>query len=93
MRVICIESTTWAYSEKRPEEVGTVSVRKGSIYHVTGSVDAEQLRQHEIFRGAGEGTWYQLLELDGWHHSMRFLEIPDDEVEEKVEELELVKSK
>jgi len=91
MRVICIESSTWAYS-KRPEEIGTLSVQKGSIYHVTGSVDAEEVRKDERFRNAGDGTWYELLELTGWHHSMRFLEIPDDRVEEAVDELELVKS-
>ena len=91
MRVICIESSTWAYS-KRPEEIGTLSVQKGSIYHVTSSVDAEEIRKDERFRNAGDGTWYELLELTGWHHSMRFLEIPDDRVEEAVDELELVKN-
>ena len=88
MRVICIESTTWAYS-KKSENIGTLSVQKGSIYHVTSSVDAEEIRKHENFRGAADGTWYELLELTGWHHSMRFLEIPDDRVDESVEELEL----
>ena len=92
MRVICIESSTWAYS-KRPEEIGTLSVQKGSIYHVTSSVDAEEIRKDERFRNAGDGTWYELLELTGWHHSMRFLEIPDDRVEEAVDELELTESK
>ena len=91
MRVICIESSTWAYS-KRPEEIGTLSVQKGSIYHVTSSIDAEEMRKDERFRNAGDGTWYELLELTGWHHSMRFLEIPDDEVEKAVDELELVKN-
>lgn len=92
MRVICIESSTWAYS-KKPEEIGTISVQKGSIYHVTSSVDAEEIRKDERFRNAGDGIWYELLELTGWHHSMRFLEIPDDGVEEAVEELELTESK
>ena len=92
MRVICIESTTWSYS-KRPEEIGTLSVQKGSIYHVTSSIEGHEIRKHENLRGAADGTWYELLELTGWHHSMRFLEIPDDEVEEAVDELELVKNK
>ena len=92
MRVICIESTTWAYS-KRPEEIGTLSVQKGSIYHVTSSIEGHEIRKHENLRGAADGTWYELLELTGWHHSMRFLEIPDNEVEEAVDELELVKNK
>ena len=91
MRVICIASTTWAYS-KRPEEIGTLSVQKGSIYHVTSSVEGHEIRKHENFCGAGDGTWYELLELKGYHHSMRFLEIPDDRVEEAVDELELIKS-
>jgi hypothetical protein len=91
MRVICIESTVWANNVK-PEELGTLSVQKGSIYHVTGSVEGHVLREHGKFRDAGDGTWYELLELTGWHHSMRFLEIPDDRVEEAVDELELVKS-
>jgi hypothetical protein len=88
MRVICIESSTWAYS-KRPEEIGTLSVQKGSIYHVTGSLEGYELRKDEKFCNAGDGTWYELLELKGYHHSMRFLEIPDDRVEEAVDELEL----
>jgi hypothetical protein len=81
MRVICIESTTWAYS-KKPEEIGTLSVQKGSIYHVTGSVQGYELRKDEKFCSAGDGTWYELLELKGWHHSTRFLEIPDDDLKE-----------
>ena len=85
MRVICIESTTWAYS-KRPEQIGTLSIQKGSIYHVTSSIDAEEIRKHENFRGAANGTWYELLELTGWHHSMRFLEIPDDDFEKGIQE-------
>jgi hypothetical protein len=90
MRVICIKSSTWAYS-KRPEEIGTLAIQKGSIYHVTGSVEGYELRKDEKFRDAGDGTWYELLELKGWHHWSRFLELSDDEVEEAVDELELVK--
>ncbi len=85
MRVICIESSTWAYS-KRPEEIGTLSVQKGSIYHVTSSLEGYELRKHEKFCNAGDGIWYELLELTGWHHSMRFLEIPDDNFEEGIQE-------
>jgi hypothetical protein len=85
MRVICIESSTWAYS-KRPEEVGTLSIQKGSIYHVTSSIEGYEVRKDERFRGAADGTWYELLELTGYHHSMRFLEIPDDDFEEGIQE-------
>lgn len=83
MRVICIESTVWAYS-KKPEEIGTISVQKGSIYHVVSSIDATELRKIEKFQNVGDGIWYQLLELDGWHHSMRFLEIPSDDLSTQV---------
>ena len=85
MRVICIESTVWANNVK-PEELGTLSVRKGSIYHVTGSVEGKVLRESEKFKSAADGTWYELLELTGWHHSMRFLPIPDDDFEEGIQE-------
>lgn len=91
MRVICIESTTWAYN-KNPELIGRLSTQKGSIYHVTESIEGPELRKDEKFSRAADGIWYGLLELGGWHHSMRFLEIPDDKVEEEVDELELVKS-
>jgi len=94
MKVICIESTTWAYN-KKTELIGTLSTQRGSIYHVTESIEGSELRKDEKFSRAADGTWYDLLELGGWHHSMRFLEIPDDEVEEAVDELqlELVKNK
>ena len=85
MRVICIESTVWANNVK-PEELGTLSVQKGSIYHVTGSVEGHELRKRGKFSNAGDGTWYELLELTGWHHSMRFLELPDDDFEEGIQE-------
>ena len=79
MRVICIETTTWAAGVPQ-EHLGTVSVRKGSVYHVTGSVDGELLRK-ETNQPYANGTWYQLLELPGVHHFTKFLEIPEDTVE------------
>jgi hypothetical protein len=89
MRVICIESTVWVYS-KRSEEIGTPSIKKGSIYHVTNSFTGEQVRAlSENFKHAAPGVWYEFLELNGIHHSSRFLEIPSDEVEEAVDKLEL----
>lgn len=91
MRVICIESTTWAHN-KNPELIGRLSTLKGSIYHVIESIEGCELRKNEKFSRCADGIWYDLLELGGWHHSMRFLEIPDDKVEEEVDELELVKS-
>jgi hypothetical protein len=35
-----------------------------------------------------DGTWYSFLELEGCHHGIRFLEIPDDDMlsETKLEE-------
>ena len=86
MRVICIESTTWAYSGK-PEEIGTPSIKKGSIYHITGSLTGEQVRAlGGNFKHAAQGIWYEFLELNGIHHSSRFLEIPDDDFEEGIQE-------
>lgn len=78
MRVICIESTTWVHGVP-VEHLGTVSIQKGNIYHVTGSVDGETIRKETNLPFA-LGTWYELLEVPGIHHSMRFLEIPDDDV-------------
>ena len=86
MRVICIESTTWAYS-KNSEEIGTPSIKKGSIYHVTNSFTGEQVRAlDENFKHAAPGIWYEFVEMTGMHHSMRFLEIPDDDFEEGIQE-------
>jgi hypothetical protein len=86
MRVICIESTTWAYS-KNSKEIGTPSIKKGSIYHVINSFTGEQIRaMSENFKHAAQGIWYEFLELNGMHHSSRFLEIPDDDFEEGIQE-------
>ena len=84
MRVICTETTTWMNGVP-PEQLGTISVKRGSIYHVTGSVDGEVLRK-ETKQPFANGTWYELLEIPGVHHSMRFLEIPDDDFEEGIQE-------
>ena len=86
MRVICIQTTFWEDGVP-PEHYGTISVSKGSIYHVTGSVDGAMMRR-ETGLPYAEGAWYQLLELAGVHHSSRFLEIPDDNVlvAERIEE-------
>lgn len=86
MRVICIESTVWVES-KNPEDIGKTSVQKGSIYHVTGSLTGEEVRAlGGNFVHAAQGTWYEFLELNGMHHSSRFLEIPDDDFEEGIQE-------
>ena len=86
MRVICIESTIWVVS-KNLEEIGKTSVQKGSIYHVTGSITGEKIRSlGEKFKAAAQGIWYEFLELPGMHHSSRFLEIPDDDFEEGIQE-------
>ena len=84
MRVICTETTVWSAGVPQ-EQLGTTSVRRGSIYHVTGSVDGEVLRK-ETNQPFAHGTWYQLLEIPGVHHSMRFLELPDDDFEEGIQE-------
>ena len=86
MRVICIENSLWCDGPYQ----GQICAHKGSIYHVTSSVDAEQVRQRGV--PAAPGIWYQFLEVSGTHHHIRFLELPDDEVME-VDELELLKVK
>lgn len=80
MRVICIENSLWCDGPYQ----GQVCIHKGSVYHVTGSVDAEQIKQAGI--PAAPGTWYSLLEVEGVHHYIRFLEIPEDDNEEVSEE-------
>ena len=84
MRVICIKDSLWCDGPYQ----GQPCTRKGSIYHVTASIDAEEIR---ATRGilAAPGAWYQFLEVSGTHHHIRFLELPDDEVEEEVKELRI----
>lgn len=75
MRVICIEDSLW----QDGPQIGEISTYKGSIYHVTGSIEGEKLRQMAPHVKYTSGTWYSFLEVPGIHHSVRYLEIPDEE--------------
>lgn len=74
MRVICIESATWANGK----DIGQQSIKKGSIYHVIEQKTGEEIREFYKDSMAIDGIWYGLLEVNGHHYSERFLEIPDD---------------
>jgi len=76
MRVICIETKYW-YPTKY------ISVEKGKVYHVTKAETFSQPWTNIKHPGVTfmEGTWYELLEIEGIHHSEAFLEIPDDSEE------------
>jgi hypothetical protein len=81
MKVICIENSIW---KDGSEYDGTIATYKGAIYHVTGSGDASVL--HAQGFPAAPGIWYEFLEVMGVHHGIRFLEIPDDDFEEGIQE-------
>ena len=80
MRVICIENSVWLDGPYADQ----ICAHKGSIYHVTSSIDAEEIKQRGV--PAAPGTWYQFLEISGTHHHIRFLELPDDDFEEGIQE-------
>jgi hypothetical protein len=88
MRVICIEDSLWVDGPYR----GQPSAHKGSIYHVTASYSGDEVKAVTGLPVNTKSTWYTFLETVGAHDSIRFLEIPSDEVEEAVNELELVKN-
>jgi hypothetical protein len=88
MRVICIEDSLWVDGPYR----GQPSAHKGSIYHVTASYSGDEVKAVTGLPVNTKSTWYTFLETVGAHDSIRFLEIPSDEVEEAVDELELVKN-
>ena len=83
MRVICIEDSLWEDGPHR----GQICAHKGSVFHVTGSIEGEQMRQMVTpYVNYALGTWYSFLEIPGVHHGVRFLEIPEDEIEMSREE-------
>lgn len=81
MRVICIESAVW----QDGPNAGAICVHKGSVYHVTGSITGEQIYANTGIPAA-YGHWFNLLEVPGAHHHARFLEIPDDDFEEGIQQ-------
>jgi hypothetical protein len=78
MRVICIENSI--IIDRYKPDFGSIATHKGSIYNVIGSISGEELRE-KTGLGYALGSWYEFLELDGLHHHVRFLEIPEDDVE------------
>ena len=82
MRVICIENSVIV--DKDRTDFGAISAHKGSVYNVIGSVDSEKLKEKTGINYAS-GDWYEFLELPGLHHHIRFLEIPDDDIEVEIE--------
>lgn len=64
MRVICIENSIMV--DKDRPDFGTI-------------VEGEVLRERKGMNFS-LGPWYMFLELQGFHHHIRFLEIPDDSV-------------
>ena len=82
MRVICIEDSLWVDGPYR----GQPSAHKGSIYHVTASFNGEEVRAATGLPVSTKSTWYTFLETVGAHDSIRFLELPDDDFEECIQE-------
>jgi hypothetical protein len=77
MRVICIENSIVV--DINHPSCGSIAAHKGSVYNVIGSVSGEVLREKTGLRYA-PGLWYEFLELQGLHHHVRFLEIPEDDI-------------
>ena len=78
MRVICIENSI--IIDKNRPDFGSICTHKGSIYNVVGFIKGEELREKTGLNYA-PGPWYEFLEVKGFHHHIRFLEIPEDDVE------------
>jgi hypothetical protein len=77
MRVICIENSLCVDEDN----LGAIVAYKGSIYHVVNTVDGTELRKRKPTINFASGSWYEFLEIEGLHHHIRFLEIPDDDLE------------
>ena len=78
MRVICIEDSIIVDKDK--PNFGSISAHKGCVYHVIDSIDGDVLREKRNINYA-PGAWYEFLEISGLHHHVRFLEIPEDDIE------------
>ena len=86
MRVICTTTDYYVSGESK----GGISVRRGSVYHITDIKDHQWICEHAWSKGVlgvpARGDWYELLELDGYHHESKFLEIPEDEIDNEIKE-------
>ena len=87
MRVICIENSLCVDEEG----YGIICTHKGSIYHVIDVMNGEEMREKTGINFAS-GPWYEFLEVEGKHHHIRFLEIPN-ETEELMENFSLNKER
>ena len=94
MRVIC--STTEYYIDENGNPSSHISVRKGSVYNVINVInviDSNEFKNEFILkhkRPPAEGKWYKLLEVNGFHHESKFVELPDYLFEENVETKEKI---
>ena len=79
--VICIENST--VIDRYRSDFGSIVAHKGSVYNVIGSISGEELRE-KTGLGYALGPWYEFLELQGYHHHIRFLEIPEDDIEDYI---------
>ena len=78
MRVICIENSIMI--DRYKPDFGSIYAHKGSVYNVVGFIEGEELRRKTGLNFA-LGLWYEFLEVQGVHHHIRFLEIPEDDIE------------
>lgn len=89
MKVICIENSVLI---DEGEDKGKIITHKGSIYHVVDVISGEEMREKTGLNFAS-GPWYEFLEVEGKHHHIRFLEIPDQTeeiMEYSKEKIELI---
>lgn len=87
MRVIAIRDCYFNDGTKPTDQ----SIHKGSIYHITNKIFVDR---PEYFLDTKayypNGYWlYELLEQRGKHVSDLFLEIPEDDIEQQAETLNL----
>tara|TARA_R110000868_G_scaffold399370_1_gene673061 strand:- start:574 stop:846 length:273 start_codon:yes stop_codon:yes gene_type:complete len=85
MRVICIENSIMI--DKNRPDFGSIVAHKGSVYNVIGYISHEELKEKKGLVYA-PGPWYEFLELQGYHHHIRFIELPEDDIE-----IETIKNK
>ena len=90
MKVICTRTEKYVLGEKS----GGISIHRGSIYNVVRIESAEDIiKKYSNLTVSGlspaSGDWYELLEVEGFHHSCNFLELPDDLFETEMTEKKL----
>ena len=78
MRVICIENSIMI--DRYKPDFGSIYAHKGCVYNVVRVIQGETLKEVTGLNYA-LGPWYEFLEVQGFHHHIRFLEIPEDDIE------------